>query len=362
MRIVIDGRMIFGKLHGIARYIYEMLRVWQRRGIEEDILILTNREDVLKELGFLNDFAYYPVNSVPFDPKEMWEIPQVLKKIGGDVFHAPSISVPPSKVMPTVITVHDLIPCHGGGVVHKVYCKTVLKRALQYAKAIITPSHFTKEDVMKSFDIPEDKIWVIYEAATGIPPDVPSWDSVKKKYGIKEPFIFYLGNPKPHKNLLGVIDIYNLLRKKIDYPVYLVIGSKSSEDVLYSLLHSPFRDDIFRIDYLEEGELHLLYTKAEVFVFPSLFEGFGLPPLEAMARGTPVVASNRTSLKEVVGDGGILADPEDLEKFACEIKKLLEDKNYKKKWAEKGKEWERRFSWEKCAMETLKVYRKVAEA
>jgi len=350
--------MIFGKVHGIARYLYQLLYVWAESSINHNITLLTNYPEVLDCVGLLKNFGHYKMKHRPFAPGEMHELPVVLKRLGGDLFHATSISVPFRKVIPTVITIHDLIPMHMGGIAHKIYCQTVLRQAVTYADAVIAPSEFTKNDVIKSFGCSPDKVYVTYEAAAPMYKDPPSWKQVKKKYRIEKPFLFYLGNPKPHKNVFGLIEIYKILRKIHKGRVDLVIGCSSTPELLYELLHNPYREEIRFSDYFNEGELETLYANASVFVFPSYFEGFGLPPLEAMKRGCPVVVSNRTSLPEVVGGAGLTVDPDDREKFAGAIKSIIEDSSLREKLSSLALEREKQFSWEKCARETMEIYEK----
>lgn len=359
MNIIIDARMIMKQTHGIGRFILETLRILQNRKIPHDITLLTRCPDVLTEMGLAEDFKLAEVKSEPFSPGDFFEIPRVLKDVEGDLYHAPSISVPLFPVMPTVITIHDLIPMYRGKMVHRVYCQSVLAHAVDYALAVITVSEFGKDAVQKTFGCPADKIHVIHDAASQFKDEEPSWEDIRGRLKIEKPYLFCLGNPRPHKNLTGLVDIYEIIRKKCDSPVKLVIGSKSSEQLKEKIEDSKFSKDIVRIDYIADADLPVVYKNAEVFVYPSYHEGFGIPPVEAMRFGCPVVSSDRTALKETVGEGGVLVDPDDKEKFADEVVRLLESGSLRKEWIGKGRKWQERYSWEESADRLLAVYEKV---
>jgi len=356
MKIIIDARMILGRIHGIARYIHESLKYYLDRGTPHEISLLSNNPEELEKLCPTGAFRVIPVKSRPFQPSGFIEIPEILRKTGGDLYYAPSISVPAWHIMPTVITIPDLTPLHTGGLFHRIYCRTVLKSAVAYSKAITTISKYIRDDVIKYLGCDPTKITVTYLAASPTPAKKVEWEEIEKKFEIEKPYLFCLSNPKPHKNLLGLIDIYNIIRKKWGGKISLVMGSRTSEDLEEKICNSPHRNEIKRIDYFEEPELDALYKNAGIFVFPSFFEGFGLPPLEAMARGIPVVSSDRTSLPEVVGDGGILVDPDNKEEFADSIISLLNDEKEWEKYSEKALKQAGKFSWEKYSGELMKVF------
>jgi glycosyltransferase involved in cell wall biosynthesis len=348
--------MINERLHGIARYLYEILRVFNDRYIPHSVSLITNNPGILKKLGFAGRFDFIEVKSKPFALSEFLEIPSVIKKSKADLYHAPSISVPAFKVIPTVVTVHDLIPYHDGSFFHRFYCNYVLRNALSYADAVITDAEYTRKDVVKYLGCPKEKIKVIHASTSILNEDELSWKEVRDKHSIREPYIFCLANPRPHKNITGLISMFEIARDHSEKEFYLLIGSKTSDEIEKKISSSPYKKDIIRIDYVDDCELSVIYQNARVFAFPSFFEGFGLPPLEAMSFGCPVVCSNRTSLPEVVGDGGILEDPSNQKAFAGHIAKLIENEDLYSEYSIRAKERARFFSWEKCALETLEVY------
>ncbi len=359
LKILIDARMIFGRIHGIARYLVESLKIYRDTGIPHEILLLSNNPDVLINLNLTPPFKAVTVKSRPFTPGEFLEIPGVIKKSGADIYYAPSISVPLWKVIPTVITVPDLIPMHQGRMFHKIYCKTVLRNAVNYSEKVLTISSFIKDEIIQYLGGKPEKIKVTYLAADKPPEKKLMWEEIRDKFSLKKPYLFCLANPKPHKNLSGLIDIFTLIKENFRDELYLIIGSKSSDSLERKIADSPYTDFIKRIDYLEDNELDALYTNTSVFVYTSCFEGFGLPPLEAFARGIPVVSSDRTSLPEVVGDAGILCDPDDKQAFARHVISLLQDGEKYVEFSKKGLEQSGKFSYNKYAREIMDTFEEV---
>lgn len=351
--------MIFGKIHGIARYLVESLRIYKDMGVSHDILLLSNNPEVLKDLNLIPPFHAIFVKSSPFSYGEFAEIPAAIRKSGADLYYAPSISVPLWKVIPTVITIPDLTPLHFGGVFHKLYCKTVLRNAVNYSEKILTISSYVKNDIIKHLGGKPEKIRVTYLAADKPPENKLTWEEVRKKFNLKKPYLFCLANPKPHKNLSGLIDIFNIIKETYRDELYLTIGSKGSESLEGKIAESPYFQCINRIDYFADNELDAIYANTSVFVFTSYLEGFGLPPLEAFARGIPVVSSDRASLPEVVGEGGILCDPDDKQAFASHVISLLQDGDKYIEFSKKGLEQSKKFSYDKYAREIMKTFEEV---
>ena len=361
MKIIIDSRMIFDRIHGIARYLVESFRIWQDMGIPHEIVLLTNKPETLEKLGITPGFEAVEVKSRPFQVGEFQEIPSVLKKIGGDLYYAPSIAVPLWEVMPTVITVPDLIPMHQGGAFHKIYCKTVLRNAVKFSRKVMTISEFIKDEIVRYLGGDPGKIRVTYLAADPLPEVKTPWEDIEKKFSLKKPYLFCLANPKPHKNLAGLIDIFGIIKSKYKGELHLVMGSRTSDELEEKIQSSPYSKDITRIDYFEDSELDAVYRNTKIFTYTSYFEGFGLPPLEAMARGIPVVSSDRASLAEVVQDGGILHDPDDMEAFAQSVISLLEDEKKFEEFRKKGLKQAEKFSYKKYAEEVLEIFEEVVK-
>jgi len=285
--------------------------------------------------------------------RKFFIIPWILRKYKVDVVHEPAHIAPFlffSGRYKKIVTIHDLTPVLSpqwhrflSGLIHRLLFPLVFLRADQ----VITTSEHTKKDIKKCYH-PKCPITVVYQAA-------------KKKQSIqqillKKPFFLHVGTIEPRKNLSFLIKVFEYLKSKYSIPHHLyLIGKKGwkSESFFEILKKSPYSQDIVLEGFLSDEELSAYYTQADCFVFPTLYEGFGLPILEAMQYGCPVVASNNSSLPEVVGEGGVLADETSVEKFAEAIDKIISNADQFKKAA---LEQVTQFSWVKCARETLNVY------
>jgi glycosyltransferase involved in cell wall biosynthesis len=247
------------------------------------------------------------------------------------------------------------------------------RKICEQANKIITVSESTKNDLMDIYKISEEKIKVIYEGAnTSRKSKVESQKSdeekffdIKDKYNLPEKFILFLGTLEPRKNIAGIIRAFEILAGGgVEHPIgcstpYLVIAGKKGwlyDDLFKMSEKSRVKDKIKFIGYVDEDDKSSLYELASLFVFPSFYEGFGLPPLEAMACGVPVIASTVFSLSEVVGDAGILVDPYNVNEIAGAMKAVLNDDVLRARLIEKGLKRSEMFSWEKAARESLGVF------
>jgi len=274
-----------------------------------------------------------------------------------------------------VVTIHDLTPLILPGMVdfragERIVYKFKLKCA-QKAERIIADSENTKKDIIKLLKVNEEKVKVIYLARDSKFHPIENrdiLDEIRKKYHLKKSFILYVGGLSSEtKNIKRLIKAFARLLKMSETKYDLVIVGeykgnyyqpyfKSLQRVIRE--HSLEGKVIF-VGFIPEEDLLSLYNAAELFVFPSLYEGFGIPPLEAMACGTPVVSSNAASLPEVVGDAALLFDPHKIEEMTQAMQKVLMDNNLCQSLITKGFKQVRKFSWEETARETLKVYEEI---
>ena len=273
-----------------------------------------------------------------------------------------SFKMPFKKVM----TIHDLTPTlfpHTFNLAPVLLHKLLLPRTLKTADKIIADSNSTKKDLMNHFNIPEEKIRVILLAADEKfkPLSNKEIKEAKQKYSLNFPFILYVGTLEPRKNIPSLIKaVYKLKKKNLQYK--LVIAGKKGwkyKEIFETINKLNLQNDVVFTGYVSDEDLPALYNAADMFVYPSIYEGFGLPPLEAMACGTPVITSNTSSLPEVVGDAGIMIDPPDVDGLADAMHKVLTDGGLRADMTKKGLERAKIFSWEKCARETLEVYEEV---
>lgn len=265
----------------------------------------------------------------------------------------------------TIVTCHDIIPVayyHTQNPVWKLNAK-----GLRKAEKIITVSEFSKNDIIKHIRYPEDKIEIIPPAVDHNLYYQNRNKSILKKYGIKEDekVILYVGAEEPRKNIQVLISSFNKLKSKIPQIKLLKVGTPNylrvREKLLKQIESLNLQKDVIFAGYVPESELAKIYNAVDLFVFPSLYEGFGIPPLEAMACGTPVITSNSSSLPEVVGDAAIIIDPYDANKFAEEMYEVLTEDGLREEMIRKGLDRSKMFSWEKAARKTREIYEQVDE-
>ena len=248
--------------------------------------------------------------------------------------------------------------------IHKLGYKYIFKKSCQNSQKIIAVSESTKNDITSALKINPAKVKVIYEAAddqTFNQVDSNIIDQLKAKYQLSDrPVVLYVGQWRPHKNLTGLIEAFDQLKKETD--AKLVIVGKidpAFPEVAETIDKSPNMSDIIRTGFVSSKELAAWYQLAHVFVFPSFYEGFGLPGLEAMAAGAPVVSSDRTSLPEIYQTGAIYFNPSDPIDMSQKILSVIKDEKLRQTLISQGREVIKKYSWRKTAEETLAVYRKI---
>ena len=363
MRIGIDAR----KLHdfGIGTYIRNLLRQLARLDRDTEFVVLCRRED-LGAIVLGENFRAVAESAGNYSVAEQLKIPLALKREGVTLFHAPHYVLPPLVRCRSVVTIHDCIhlmfPQYLPNRFALAYARTSIALAARRATRIMTVSESSKRDILRFVDAPAGKIDVIYNAYDerfGIEPKDEDVLRVRERYQLQDPFVLYAGNVKPHKNLERLIDAFHLLRARgLDQVKLVLIGDDISK---YAALrravhqHQLHRHVRF-LGYMPEETLVVLYRLASVFVFPSLYEGFGLPPLEAMASGTPVVTSNVSSLPEVAGDAAVLVDPYDPAAIADGIQRVLTDETLRADLVRKGLARAKQFSWDQSVRRIREIY------
>jgi glycosyltransferase involved in cell wall biosynthesis len=278
--------------------------------------------------------------------------------------------LPPLVRCRSVVTIHDCIhlmfPQYLPGRLAYSYARSSISQAARRATRVLTVSESSKRDILRFVDIPADRIDVIYNAYDerfGVEPREEDVVRVRERYQLHDEFVLYAGNVKPHKNLERLIEAFDLVRRRgLEHLKLVLIGDEISRyagirrAVHFHQLHKYVRF----LGYLPEETLAVMYRLAGVFVFPSLYEGFGLPPLEAMASGTPVVTSNLSSLPEVAGDAAVLVDPYQPEAIADGIERVLCDERLRRELRARGLARARQFSWEASVWRVREIYGEVA--
>lgn len=399
MVIGIDARMLGPECGGLGRYIEQLVLHLYEIDRENQYVLFLKKEnwDYVHIGDEPEDFTvdrYYAKPKIEkrglILPKENfkkvladvhwygWEeqlrMPRLIKSHRVELMHFPHWNVPLTYNDPFVVTIHDLLlmhyPTRDASLLgpisywfkYRAY-KKVLHHAATYAKQIITPSEFSRQDIQEQLGISPSKITVTYEAPfdtkTRISGNEKESMDIFQKYGITKPFALYVGVAYPHKNLKGLLDAWQVMEKKYGEQYNMVFVGKDNyfykKIKAYTRLHHSATSAIFT-GFVPDEDLHELYARARAYVFPSLYEGFGLPPLEAMMHGVPVVSSNRTCLPEILGEAALYADPENKEQFGEAIHTALSNEEIRFDLKALGRAEVKRYSWEKMARETLKIY------
>lgn len=356
-RIAIDARMI--EMSGIGTYIQHLMG----KGIYDialgDEKLIRKYDQTVKVIPFYENI-YSPGEQLRFPYKKLKE-----EKI--DLIHFPHYNVPFFYHGRYVVTVHDLIhlkyPQYLKNNVARVYARALMKHAVNHADQILTVSECSRKDLMDYFDIPEKKITVTYNAADQRFCVQTSEEilAFKRKYHLDEnkKIILYVGNLKPHKNLNILLEAYARLKDQSDFLLILAGKSFDRNQIRESEEKLGINHGILTTGPVDNETLVSLYNAADIFVMPSLYEGFGIPPLEAMACGTPVICSDTSSLPEVVGDAAILFDPLDADGLAEDIERLSSDAELYKNLIKKGFDQVKKFDWNTTVSETKKVINKI---
>ncbi|MBZ5559417.1 MAG: glycosyltransferase family 4 protein [Acidobacteriia bacterium] len=363
MRIGIDAR----KLHdfGIGTYIRNLLRQLARLDRDTEFVVLCRPDD--REAMVLGEnFRTVSESAGNYSVAEQLKIPLALKREGVTLFHAPHYVLPPLVGCRSVVTIHDCIhlmfPQYLPNRFALAYARTSIALAARRATRIMTVSESSKRDILRLVDAPASKIDVIYNAYDerfGVEPREQDVLRVRERFQLHDPFVLYAGNVKPHKNLERLIDAFHRLRARgLDQVKLVLIGDDISKyAALRRAVHThQLHQHVRFLGYMPEETLAALYRLAGVFVFPSLYEGFGLPPLEAMASGTPVVTSNVSSLPEVAGDAAVLVDPYDPDAIADGIQRVLTDETLRADLKRKGLARAKQFSWDQSVRRIREIY------
>lgn len=366
MLIGLDARML--TYSGIGTYLRGLLSKLLSLPGEEQYLLFGKLKEIKRYLkeGKVRAVSW---DSGPYNLFSLWLNPVIRR--GFDLFHCPHYNLPFKIDKPCVVTIHDLIhfvrsDLLTNNIAH-LYASWLLPRVVLKAWHIITVSEYSRQDIIRYLKVRENRISKIYHGVGEEfhPIPVKNVESFRASHGLPARFILFVGLLKPHKNIVKLIKAFSLvLHKHKDEEICLLLVGRRDErysDLSKILRQKEFTRNVIHISQISYEDLPFLYNAAEILVLPSLYEGFGLPALEAMACGTPVVCSNATSLPEVVGDAAFMVDPHSAESIGYGIEKVLTDSLLRTTLRQNGLKRASLFQWQDAALKTLALYRKIVK-
>lgn len=374
MRIGIDARL--AHLPGVGRYIEQIIVNLAAIDPLNEYVIYHHarhvpgryrhyyRDTDLAGLVNAPNFEFVDLEFGTHSLQEQWRLPRLLQRQQVDVFHAPFFIVPVVKVCPLVVTIHDLVtrwvPHTFGSIPSRAYARGMTWWALQFSDRIVTVSKFVEQEIVKTVPKCRSRLHVIHNGVgTEFRPvqDAIELQRVKQRYGIKQDYVLFVGTRKPNKNLDLLIEAFSRVSQtSINLQLVVVAKTDSRYSSAANLTKQLGLKNVVFLDYVEEADLPALYSAATMLTLPSLHEGFGFPVVEAMACGTPVIASNVTSLPEVVGHAGILVDPRSVQDLADAILRIFRDPILANELRQKGLKRAAGFSWRLGTIKLHQIY------
>jgi len=364
---------------GVGTYIRNVVRTLARLDRESKYFLIGSPEKVAECGQLPPNFHAVALASGDNTLKGNLDFRAIVRRLNCDVVHVPHLFwLPRGLSCPYVLTVHDLLEHMYGSRNASSFRRSLhfylTRRVLRRAARVIAVSQFTRNEIEKLLAIPDARIEVVYNAIDerflhGHATEADR-ELIAQRYLVNHPFILYAGAIRPHKNVVRIIEAFSALKSELQkqeqYPdlKLIIIGDDLSSHprLRRTVVRSGVQNDVRFLGFVPIEVLRIFYDVAKVFVFPSLYEGFGLPPLEAMAHGTPVVTSNTSSLPEVAGTAALLVNPENVFEIRRGLQRALLDSALRDRMKERGYEQAKKFSWTTSVARILEIYREVAEA
>lgn len=367
MKIAIEAQRIFRKKkHGMDMVVLETVRELQKMDTENEYFILVSPD----EDRCLEETPNFHIVEITMRSYPLWEqvgVPLALRRIKPDLLHCTSNTAPYCGHVPLVLTLHDIIFLEKRNKSNKslyqnmgwIYRRLVVPRILPKCRKIITVSKFECHNIRETLQLDPDRVMYIYNGYNDHFKPVQDPRQVTRKYLEPEHYFFFLGNTDPKKNTFRTLKAYASYTRQVENPYPLLIADLDAEIVNHILKEEgieEIRSLIYISGYIANKDLPAIYSGARAFIYTSLRESFGIPIIEAMACGTPVLTSNTSSMPEVAGDGALLVDPFNVEEITDRIVHLHRDDNLCAEQKEYGLERVKRFSWKETARQVLQVY------
>lgn len=366
MKIGIDCRMYSPRFTGIGRYVFELTQNLFEIDKENEYVLFFNNPEFTNFTPPNKRVKKVLVNSGHYSLSEQTGYPWLLNKEKLDLMHFTHFNVPVLYNKPFIVTIHDLTLSYYPGKkmnnwFYRTAYHTVFKHAVQKSKKIVSVSNNTKQDLQKFYPTDTEKIEVIYEGVNKEFHPSKNTETTLKKYNIHKPYLLYTGVWRSHKNLPNLLKAFSILKNDYKFQGQLIITGRHdplyANEIFNCAASLKLTNDTIFTGMVDEKELVDLYSAAEVYVFPSLYEGFGLPPLEAMQCGTPVATSNTSSMPEICGkENALFFNPEDPEDMAEKIFQIISEKSLREKLVENGLNHVKKFSWQDMTNRIFKIY------
>jgi len=375
MKIAIEAQRVFRKKkHGMDIVALELIRHLQLIDKVNEYFILVRPDHDSSVLAKTDNFHIIEIPGRPYPVWEQYYLPKIIKKIKPDIIHCTSNTAPINAGVPTILTLHDIlfmqkIDLLKGTLYQRLgnmYRKWIVPKIIYKSKKIITVSNYEKGEIQRFFSLPFDGVKVIYNSYN------PNFKQIadkailtpcKQKYNLPNQFVLYLGNTHPNKNLRNVLKAFHSLRDKHHISISLVMPDIKQEylDRILREQGTPhLKDAIILTGYVPNDELKYIFNLATIFLYPSFYESFGIPMIEAMACGIPVIASSRAAMPEISGDSTLMINPDSPDEIANAIKRILSDSQLYAQLKDAGLRRASFFSWSKTASEMVKIYETAA--